>query len=405
MLATVFRSRERWPNLFYPWLVVASVSTLLMWASPGNETIPYHIAWVAFAVSYGEGPAWSVRSTVVGITVFATATGWILIDRAADGVIAWQETAEIPLMTLLVLLMVWHVRRRQVALAEVTTMAQAELVRGRDRDRLTRLTSHELRTPITIAQGYVELLIAKSRARDRRDLLVVQDELSRLARGAERLLRVIRIQGTNELERVDVDRLVRDTGQRWSAVADRDWVFETRAGTWLCSSERLRSCLDTLIENALRYTTEVDTIRLFCVREDGSLRIGVADSGRGLSPDQLELMNSAPEPNGSRPGSDLLQASRDSLSQTGLGLGLVRSVAHARGGRVVAAGAPEGGALVCLVIPERMPKGLAVQSPGLVTAPPAGDYAGWTDQTMVATGSVPSGSASVPSGAVASHAD
>ena len=70
-------------------------------------------------------------------------------------------------MSLLMVLMVWHVQRRQKALAEVTLLARRERDLAQGRERLTRLTSHEMRTPLTIARGYVEMLLAGERDDER----------------------------------------------------------------------------------------------------------------------------------------------------------------------------------------------------------------------------------------------
>ena len=165
--ASTVSERRVGSDLYLPWLVVAAGCTGLMWAWPGDETIPYHVAWAAFALLYGLGD-WPLRRAVTGLTLFTAATGAVLVARAATGVIAWQETAEIPLMSLLMVLMVWHVQRRQKALAEVTLLARRERDLAQGRERLTRLTSHEMRTPLTIARGYVEMLLAGERDPERR---------------------------------------------------------------------------------------------------------------------------------------------------------------------------------------------------------------------------------------------
>ena len=159
------------------------------------------------------------------------ATGGVLLARAGTGVIAWEETAEIPLMSLLMVLMVWHAQRRQSALAAVTLMAARERELAQDRERLTRLTSHEMRTPLTIARGYVEMLLAgdPDEAR-RRDLAVVDDELDRLTRVTERLVRAIRLQGDADVEQVDLDLVLHQTAERWAPVAQRRWVVDAHAG-------------------------------------------------------------------------------------------------------------------------------------------------------------------------------
>ena len=372
MLATASTANSRAVRRehFYLWLAFAGVSTWLMWASPGNETIPYHAAWAAFALAYGVGN-WKLGRAVAGLALYTVATGSVLLSRAGSGVIDWQETAEIPLMSLLMVLMVWHVRRRQIALATVTVMAQREREQAQETESLTRLTSHEMRTPLTIARGYVELLLGREQDLDQmRDLAVVADELERLTRVTERLVRVIRLQGGGEVESVDLDAMLRQTAERWAPVADRHWVVEARAGLYEGSAERMRASLDTLVENALRYTHDGDTVRLTGIRTLDRVVVGVADSGAGMSADQIAVINGSA-------GADA-EAPRDELSQTGLGLGLVRGLVAARGGRLVAGAAPEGGALVLMQIPAQPLVVPAPESPALAEPPsqdgrPAGD--------------------------------
>ena len=130
-------------------------------------------------------------------------------------------------MSLLMVLMVWHAQRRQSALAAVTLMAGRERELAQDRERLTRLTSHEMRTPLTIARGYVEMLLAGDPDEDRRrDLAVVDDELDRLTRVTERLVRAIRLQGDADVEQVDLDLVLHQTAERWAPVAQRRWVVD-----------------------------------------------------------------------------------------------------------------------------------------------------------------------------------
>jgi K+-sensing histidine kinase KdpD len=59
---------------------------------------------------------------------------------------------------------------------------------------------------------------------------------------------------------------------------------------------------------------------------------------------------------------DKVEVPRDELSQTGLGLGLVRTVVLDRGGQIRAARAPEGGALVVMRLPVDTPA-LSVTTP------------------------------------------
>ncbi|EWT01330.1 hypothetical protein N865_10960 [Intrasporangium oryzae NRRL B-24470] len=327
------------------WVVVALASSALMWVLPGTETVPYHLGWATFALCYGL-EQWSGRFTAWSLGAFTLVTGVIIVDRAATGVIDWQETAEIPLMLLLIGLMVWHVRRRNRALAAVTVLAERERREARARELLTRRTSHELRSPLTIARGYLEVIMGRSREpEEAADLRVVDEELTRLTRVCERLVRSMRVRGDLETTTFDVDAVLAQTAERWATVADRVWLLEARGGLLHGSPERLRAGLDTLVENAIRYTGPGDTIRLWASRTgDETISIGVADSGPGFSDDLIVAINGATS-------SDRLGAARDDLSQTGLGIGIVVDIATRRGGRIEAGRSWAGGAEVTMVLP------------------------------------------------------
>jgi two-component system, OmpR family, sensor kinase len=242
--------------------------------------------------------------------------------------------------------MVWHVRRRHTAALALGELVQRERRRALIRERLSRLTSHEMRSPLTIAVGYVDhLLRGEQDAERREDLLVVRDELGRLTRGSDRLLRLMQLQDHTDVRDVDLDRLLRDTAERWAAVADREWAVDCEVATFRCSPERIRACLDTLIENSLRYTEDGDAVRVVALQLGEDVALGVADSGPGLDPHVSAALNRS---DGMATEDSLL---RDPRSQTGLGLSLVREVAGAHGGRLLTGRATEGGALVMVLLP------------------------------------------------------
>lgn len=344
---TATLDEEGRPELLHgPWLSLSFVCLAWMWLDPGGEVIPFHAIWIAFALAYGFEP-WPVRRTVVWLGVFATLSGGILVLRAAEGVIAWEETSEIALMLLLAALVMGHVRRREAALATVTRLAQERMTTARERERLARLTSHEMRTPLTIATGYVDLLLRTDGVDPRRDLEVVRDELGRLARAGDRLLRMIRLQDMLDQTVFDLHDLITETVERWSVVADRDWRVEGRGGRLEASPERIRACVDTLIENAVRHTPEGGTIRIFCEEHRNSVWIGVADSGRGFSLEQRAWLNSSV----GHAVVDVAPGQTAAGQHTGFGLGIVREIVQARHGAVRVGTSREGGALVLVVLP------------------------------------------------------
>ncbi len=326
-----------------------------MWLSPGVETIPYNLAWIALALEYGFAP-WPPGLTVLAVAAYTAVSGGILVAQAAEGAIAWEETSEIPLMAILVLLSVWHVRRRQFAWVELRKMANRDRTQAQQRERLSRVTSHEMRTPLTIATGYLDLLLdGEPEGGNRDDLLVVRDELGRLSRAGERLLRMILLRDEPRRELVHLAEFFEQVTDRWSAVAERRWVVDSTAGECFVSAERLRACLDTLIENALRYTSTGEVIRLTSFRLAGTVCLGVADSGPGFDADLARAINNqdfrAPQESEARVS-----------GQAGLGLGLLHELVAATEGKVLAGRSAEGGALVLMTIPERVVGGVRLHA-------------------------------------------
>src|SRR5262249_25968207 len=84
---------------------------------------------------------------------------------------------------------------------------------------------------------------------------------------------------------IDVGEFTTTVGQRWSQSVQRRWrVDAAAAGMVEADPHRLEEAIDALVENALRFTTTEDTIRISCRADGPWARIEVADSGPGLPP-------------------------------------------------------------------------------------------------------------------------
>ncbi len=332
-------------QVFWLWVCWAVVCVAGMAASPGEETIPYHLGYAGLGLAAGLD-AWSRRRSVAALGGYTLASGAILTSRAADGVIAWEETSEIPLMCLLLTLVLWHIGRRNVALDRVGRLVERDQAQMARRERLVRTVSHEMRTPLAIAGGYVDLLRKQHlSAPVQDDLTVVREELDRSSRAVDRLLRLIRSHENLPLMELNLDELLVSVVERWRVVAERDWQVEAHAGWQKANADRVRACIDTLVENAVRYTATGDVVRVFATLDDDTFVFGVADSGPGLTPTHRDAINASP------PESEDVPLVSDPRSQTGLGLSLVRDAVELRGGRLVAGRSREGGAEVFVVCP------------------------------------------------------
>lgn len=196
---------------------------------------------------------------------------------------------------------------------------------------------------------------------------MVADKLDRPSRVSNRLIRMIGLQDETTSEIVDIDRILAQSIERWRMVTDRRWVLEAGAGNALGSPERLRTCIDTLVENAIRYISVGDTIRLVGSRRDQHIVVGVLDSGVGLTEQQIISINAHeqfPRPptvvcaNTAAGSNNVAVINKravtetvDQLAGTGLGLSIVREIARACGGALYVLHAPEGGAALTIALP------------------------------------------------------
>jgi len=333
---------SRW--LFPGWVIFAAVNTALMFAVPGKETIPFHFIYISMAVVYGFQP-WPLRKTYAVLGLVALTTGTALAWHVNNNVIGWEETTEIPLMAVLFLVMVWHVRRRAAAIREARRYADSEHEMREKQKRFVRFASHELRTPVTVGRGFAELIRdSQPGSQAAQDAIVVLEEFDNLERIAARLLTLARMDEhwTVEPSAVPLGAQLERTVTRWRAAANRDWKLRPTSAVVVADRQRLETALDSLVENAVRYTEEGGVIELAAYRDQESVVIEVRDDGPGIPDEELAYIFESFRSGSSRGG-------------TGIGLAIVKSIVEAHGGAVSAENLPGGGASFQLRLPAQGP--------------------------------------------------
>ena len=346
---------ESGSRLEYVWVAFAVLNLAAMLAiieiryGQGWETVPFHFIYVSFTILYGFR-AWRGRATLLGILFVTISTGVV----TAFGIHRnWEEPpelTEVPLMSLMFVAMVYHVRRRQQAQAVAEALA-AE--RERDVERKSAFlsdASHELLTPITIGRGHLELLSRNPRP-EPEELAettgIVLGELGRMERVINRLLLLESAGGAaapGSRERVDAAALLTRTFQRWRSTADRDWrLGDLPPGTISVDADQLTLALDALIENAVQHTEEGGMIVIGAVAERGALRIRIGDSGDGIPEEArrrvFDRFYRVDGGHSRRHGG------------VGLGLAIVKAIAEAHGGTVSVHSRPGAGSMFEVRLP------------------------------------------------------
>lgn len=198
---------------------------------------------------------------------------------------------------------------------------------------------HELRTPITIARGHLELLVATA-ADDptavAETATIVEEELARMGRLVEDLMAIARAEMDGFLRPRDVDLVAwfEDLELRLAGGADTraTSVHPPPPVTWRADPDRLAQAVLNLVSNAHRHTPAGTRVVVRAEHDDdpsAALLVWVEDDGPGI-PDDLRASVFEPYVHGGAPGS------------TGLGLAVVRAVTEAHGGQLHLETSPHG---------------------------------------------------------------
>jgi signal transduction histidine kinase len=188
-------------------------------------------------------------------------------------------------------------------------------------------TSHELRDPITICRGHLELL-SDDPEEQRETIALVVDELDRMARIVGDLQVLADAEQPDFLrpELVQLALFSHDLAVKASALAPRQWRLDESGDVlFRADRHRLTEAVMNLAHNAVQHTRPGDTIAVGSALRDGEVRIWVRDTGAGIPvADRARIFERFTR------GTNARRRYRGS----GLGLALVKAIAEAHRGRV-----------------------------------------------------------------------
>ena len=205
---------------------------------------------------------------------------------------------------------------------------------------------HELRTPITIIRGHLDVM--GDDPADRQETLeLVSDELDRMGRLVNDLLLLAKATRPDFLqpETIDLHDLTHELFSKASALAPRDWrLAAVGSARIVADRQRLTQAIMNLSQNAVAHTGEDDPIELGSELVDGSVRLWVRDTGPGIpQQDQARIFERFARLDRKGEGA-------------GLGLAITAAVAEAHGGRVDVESRQGEGARFTVIIPTEPPQ-------------------------------------------------
>jgi two-component system, OmpR family, sensor histidine kinase BaeS len=166
------------------------------------------------------------------------------------------------------------------------------------RKSLVADVAHELRTPITILRGHLELIQQGGRAVEPESLLPLQDELIRISRLVDDLHQLSLAEaGKLPLEKkpTDVHALLERIRERVQLDADNKSIAieiqdTTEPVTIPIDPNRMTQVFFNLLVNSVRYTPENGTVTITVEKKRTRVRVAIADTGQGIAPEHLPFI-------------------------------------------------------------------------------------------------------------------
>jgi signal transduction histidine kinase len=207
---------------------------------------------------------------------------------------------------------------------------------------------HELRTPITIVLGHLDLMGDDPDER-RQTVALVTDELERMARIVDDLLLLAKSEQPDFVQRepVEVVDLTTELLAKARALGPRAWRLDACAeGTVQADAQRLTQAVLNLARNAVEHTVPGAEIAVGSAWTDDGLSLWVRDNGTGIDvTEQNRIFERFARGRSGRRSEG-----------AGLGLAIVRSVAAAHDGRVEVDSTPGRGSTFTIVLPGTPPQ-------------------------------------------------
>ena len=199
------------------------------------------------------------------------------------------------------------------------------------------MISHELRHPLTVAKGYLELIETGSggevTAEMRRYLHIINDNFDHLAEMIDDLLDLSRMEsGRYHIQRQAVrpSGIINHTIQAFTASAhEKELGLESQLpeSLPLVSADPLRvvQVLTNLLQNAIKFTPNGGTITVSACESGPDVQFSVTDTGIGIPPVELNRIFDR-----------FYQVRRDdsNLGGAGLGLAICKEIIRLHGGRI-----------------------------------------------------------------------
>ncbi|WP_198014515.1 sensor histidine kinase [Salipiger mucosus] len=275
----------------------------------GERNQPRFVRWMTIGMLGFYITTSVVQSAVVYIRPATVSNGPILSD-----VNGWyflmglffMNGFFICLLIMVCMRLFMDLRSRNTALAEeiserrrlereLSTSLEAEKVAREDQRQLTRMVSHEFRTPLAAIRYASEILgevLTDPPEAVSRRLDSIGDSVSRMTLLIDRFLATERLtEGLVELEDLDMPAMSTEVQKHFDRVGKGHRLHFTMVEDvpdYRADAEMLSTVLVNLVDNALKYSSGETQVEIAVFTRSNLLNIRVSDRGVGIPPRELD---------------------------------------------------------------------------------------------------------------------
>ncbi len=161
------------------------------------------------------------------------------------------------------------------------------------------MVSHELKTPLTSMNGYIQMLLMKAKRNEDMPTANILDkankQVAKMTTMINGFLNVTRLEsGKIYIDRkvFDMAELVKETEEEFMAtVSSHKVVFASVAETCVdADRDKIGQVINNFISNAVKYSPPESAIQVACVTRDGMAYVSVQDEGGGIAPEDQERL-------------------------------------------------------------------------------------------------------------------
>ncbi|MCH8518411.1 PAS domain S-box protein [Candidatus Gracilibacteria bacterium] len=204
------------------------------------------------------------------------------------------------------------------------------------KDEFVSIASHELRTPMTVINGYSAMILEEKigtlNAAQKKCISRIKSNVEHLISLINDMLNISRLEAGKmqiDLEEISLNDFFQEIHGEFSYMfQEKNIHLHVEKNTFTCVTDKtkLHQILVNLLGNAYKFTKPEGEVTLYARKDEGSIEISIQDTGEGINSKDIELLF--------KKFSQVNSYLHNKAEGTGLGLSICKMLVELLGGKI-----------------------------------------------------------------------